>query len=120
MVRLSSAGVLLVADTDTVTATYIDADDGQGGLNVTVTATVTVDCSPPVISTVQTINIQARSATVTFNTDEPANGTVRYGSACGALTDGNDPDCVCGVRGDPCTTGADCCSGNRKRNGTCR
>jgi len=82
---VNSVGVLLVADGDTVTATYIDADDGQGGQNVTVTATAAVDCSPPVISNVQTVNVQARSATVTFDTDEPANGTVRHGSSCGAL-----------------------------------
>ena len=83
---VNSAGVLQVADGDTVTATYIDADDGQGGTNVTVTGTATVDCTPPIISSVQTTNIQARSATVTFDTDEPANGTVRYGLSCGALT----------------------------------
>ncbi len=83
---VDSAGVLLVSDGDVVTATYIDADDGQGGQNVTVTATADVDCSPPVISNVLTTNIGARAATVTFNTDEPANGTVRYGLGCGALT----------------------------------
>ena len=82
-----SAGVLQVADGDTVTATYIDADDGQGGTNVVVTDTATVDCTAPVISNVQTTNIEPRSATVTFDTDEPANGTVRYGLACGTLTE---------------------------------
>jgi len=83
---VDAAGVLLVADGDTVTATYVDADDGLGGTNVTVTATAAVDCSSPVISSVQATNIQARSATVTFTTDEPAHGTVRYGASCGALT----------------------------------
>ncbi|MHC4610382.1 MAG: S8 family serine peptidase, partial [Planctomycetota bacterium] len=82
-----SAGVLLIAHGDTVTATYIDADDGQGGQNVPVTALATVDCTPPVISNVETTNIQAHSATVTFDTDEPASGTARYGSSCGALTE---------------------------------
>jgi len=81
-----SAGVLLVADGDTITATYIDADDGQGGQNVPVGGNAAVDCSPPVISNVQTTNIQARSATVTFDTDEPSNGTVRYSLSCGNLT----------------------------------
>ncbi|MFH0982352.1 MAG: S8 family serine peptidase, partial [Planctomycetota bacterium] len=79
-------GVLLVTSGDTVTATYIDADDGQGGINVVVTDTAVVDCAAPVISSVQTTDIQPRSATVTFNTDEPANGAVRYGLACAALT----------------------------------
>ncbi|MFQ5807612.1 MAG: S8 family serine peptidase, partial [Phycisphaerae bacterium] len=42
-----AVGVLLVAEGDTVTATYIDADDGQGGYNVEVTATAVVECAPP-------------------------------------------------------------------------
>ena len=80
-------GVLQVADGDTVTATYIDADDGQGGTNVTVTATATVDCTGPVISNVQVASIGSDNATVTFDTDERATGTVRYGLSCGALTE---------------------------------
>jgi hypothetical protein len=84
---VDGAGVLLVAEGDTVTATYIDADDGQGGINVPVTLTATVDCTPPVISNVQTIDIGPFGATVTFNTNEPTDGTVRYGSACGAWID---------------------------------
>ncbi len=82
----NSAGVLMVADGNTVTATYIDANDGQGGVNVPVNAAATVDCAAPLISGVLTTNIQARSATVTFNTNEPANGTVRFGLACPTLT----------------------------------
>ena len=39
---------------------------------------------------------------------------------CDGLTDGDDPDCACGSRGDACATGDDCCSGSCKRNGTCR
>lgn len=39
---------------------------------------------------------------------------------CDGMTDVDDPDCDCGLRGDACSTGADCCSGNCKRNGTCR
>ncbi|QOJ02359.1 MAG: S8 family serine peptidase [Planctomycetia bacterium] len=81
-----SAGVLHIANGDTVTATYVDADDGNGGFNVNVTANATVDCSPPVISNVQVINIGARTATVTFTTDEAAQGAVRWGTSCGALT----------------------------------
>jgi len=84
---VDSSGVLLVADGDAVTATYLDADDGQGGQNVSVVATAAVDCTPPAISGVQTANLGPFSATVTFNTNEPARGTVRYGLACGSLTD---------------------------------
>jgi subtilase family protein/Big-like domain-containing protein/purple acid phosphatase-like protein len=86
LATVNSLGVLQVANGDTVTLTYIDANNGQGGTNVTVTATATVDCAPPVISNVQTSNIGARNATVTFSTDETARGTVRWGTSCGALT----------------------------------
>jgi hypothetical protein len=82
----NSAGVLQVAHGDTVTLTYNDADDGQGGINVTVTDTASVDCVAPVISNVATSNLGPHTATVTFDTDEPARGTVRYGTACGSLT----------------------------------
>jgi len=82
----NSAGVLQVADGDTITATYIDADDGQGGTNVVRTANAAVDCVLPVISNIQIANLGPRTAEITFDTSEPAKGTVRYGLACGALT----------------------------------
>ncbi|UCD30429.1 MAG: S8 family serine peptidase [Planctomycetota bacterium] len=78
----NDAGVLQVANGDTVTATYTDADDGQGGTNLPVTTTAFVDCTPPEISNVQTTDIEPFRATVTFGTDEPADGTVRYGLSC--------------------------------------
>ncbi len=83
---VNSGGVLQVTDGDTVTATYIDADDGLGGINVTVTATAGIDCQGPVISSVQVTDIGAETATITFATDEPAQGTVRYGESCALLT----------------------------------
>jgi chitodextrinase len=46
-----------------------------------------VDCTPTQISNVQSNNIGPYSATVTFSTDEQANGAVRYGQTCGALTE---------------------------------
>ena len=82
---IDSAGVLLIADGNTVTATYIDEDDGQGGVNVEVTDTGVVDCTPPMISGVSPANVQARSVTITFDTDEDANSTIRYGTSCLAL-----------------------------------
>ncbi|MCK4341204.1 MAG: hypothetical protein KAY37_05710 [Phycisphaerae bacterium] len=83
----NAPGVLLVAANDTITATYIDADDGQGNYNVVVTADAVVDCTPPVISNVQAINIEPRSATVTFDSNEMARGVVYYGLSCGSLPD---------------------------------
>ena len=85
--EIDSAGVLQVADGDTITATYIDADDGQGGTNVVVVATATVDCVPPLISNIQLTDLQARSAKVAFDTDESARGTVYYGLSCATLTE---------------------------------
>lgn len=81
----NGVGLLPAADGDTITATYVDADDGQGNFNVALVANSVVDCTPPIISNVQVSNIQARSATVTFLTDEPAKGTIRWGTACGSL-----------------------------------
>jgi len=82
----NSVGVLWIAHGNTVTATYVDADNGQGQQNVAITDTAQVDCVAPVISNVQTPTIGPFSATVTFNTDESANGTVRYGLSCGSLS----------------------------------
>lgn len=81
-----ASGVLQITDGDTVTARYIDADDGQGGINVAVEATSAADCDPPIITNVQSTNVGPTTATITFNTNEPASGTVRYGLSCGALT----------------------------------
>lgn len=85
MSETNSAGVLQVADGETITISYIDADDGQGGTNITRTAVASLDCVSPVISNVQVVAVAADSATVTFDTDESSIGTVRYGTACDAL-----------------------------------
>jgi hypothetical protein len=78
-------GVLQVSEGDTVTATYIDEDDGQGGTNVEVTDTATVDCTPPEIWNVQTIDIEPHSVTVTFESNERVRGIIHYGLSCGNL-----------------------------------
>lgn len=80
------AGVLWVADGDTVTAEYLDADDGQGGQNVLVTDTATMDCVAPAISNVATTDISSSSAKVRFDASEPVQTTVFYGTLCAALT----------------------------------
>ncbi|MCP4594573.1 MAG: S8 family serine peptidase [bacterium] len=80
-----AAGVLLIGDGDSLTVTYTDADDGVGGVNVVLTDDALVDCVFPVISSVATSSVQPHGATVTFETDEPTIGTVRYGASCAAL-----------------------------------
>ena len=89
---IDSPGVLLIADGNTVTATYLDEDDGQGGQNVDVTDTAAVDCTPPMISGVSPANVEAHKVTITFDTDENANSTIRYGTSCLALYFSVDED----------------------------
>lgn len=81
----NAPGVLLITPTDSLTATYIDADDGQGGFNVPVSANSGMDCVPPVITNIQAVTTQT-TATITFTTNEPAKGTLRWGTSCGSLT----------------------------------
>ncbi len=80
-------GILAVMPGDTITAQYVDEDDGQGGYNVVVTDTALVDCTGPTIDNVQTIDIEPRSATVVFDSDEIARGIVHYGLDCESLTE---------------------------------
>jgi len=86
LAEADAPGVLLITEGDTVTVSYLDADDGAGGTNVTRIAQAPVECTPPVISNVQTTDIDAISAAVSFDTDEPTRATVFYGASCGALT----------------------------------
>ncbi len=75
-------GRLRVADADRITAEYVDADAG-GGQAAVVEAAASIDCRPPTISdvAVEVLGIVAR---VTFTTDEPAAGRVRFGTECAA------------------------------------
>ena len=83
---VDAAGVLMVVELDTVTATYIDADDGFGGTNVVVTDTAVVDCTAPTLFGVAAVDIAPEDARIVFETDEPAWGLVRWGENCANLT----------------------------------
>lgn len=78
-------GILRISPGDAIVVTYEDADDGTGQ-PATVTATATVDCAAPTIFNVQVADLEPRRALVTFETDEPTLGAVRFGTACGNLT----------------------------------
>lgn len=78
-----SAGVLLIAEGDTIVATYLDADDGNGNNNVILTDDADVDCTSPVISNVVVSNITPTSAKIDYDVDEPSSGRVDYGTSCG-------------------------------------
>ncbi|MHC4462656.1 MAG: M14 family zinc carboxypeptidase [Planctomycetota bacterium] len=81
-----------VSHGDTVVVTYQDPNDGTGNPAV-VQNTVIVDCFAPLIFDVATGDIKSTTAVVTFNTDEPACGIVRYGLSCGVLTQMATGDC---------------------------
>ena len=78
-------GLVSVADGGTMTLTYNDADDGTGNPEI-VEDSISVDCVAPTIFDVSVSNVGPFSATVTFTTDEPANGTVHVGTTCGVPT----------------------------------
>lgn len=78
-------GTLEVTNGATITATYEDADDGTGQ-PAQVQDTSSVDCAAPAISNVQVSGIFSNQAMVTFETNEPANSAIRYGTSCGALS----------------------------------
>ncbi len=89
-VQLTSSdadGQLHASEGDLITATYVDADDGLGGSDVVVTVEATViDCGAPLIHGLQINEIEPHSAVISFSTDEPAIGMVRFGPACDQLT----------------------------------
>ncbi|HBS29707.1 MAG TPA: hypothetical protein DEB06_09725, partial [Phycisphaerales bacterium] len=83
-----AAGALAVSPGGTVEVEYLDEDtDGAGGGAAVVLASLRIDCTGPAITGVEFTQVDAFSATVSFMTDEPARGSVRFGTACGALTD---------------------------------
>jgi len=70
-------GNLQVAEGDTITVTYNDADDGTGNPAV-VTDSAIIDDTPPVISNVVAIIHPYARVEITWETDELANGLIRY------------------------------------------
>lgn len=75
-------GVLEVVEGEAIIAIYQDADDGWGEA-ASSTASASVDCSAPLVHNVAVEQIGGNRACITFETSEPAIGTVRAGLACG-------------------------------------
>jgi subtilisin-like proprotein convertase family protein len=73
----AGANEVQVSDGDTVYLRYTDPDY-CGTPNVAVNATVLIDCVAPLISNVSVTNITGNSATITFETNEPATSSVYY------------------------------------------
>jgi hypothetical protein len=72
-------GLLQVEDGDVVTVTYMDADDGTGAADISFD-TAMLDCRGPSISNLQIVDITDQRMTVRFDTDEPGNTVVEWGS----------------------------------------
>ncbi|HIB01484.1 MAG TPA: hypothetical protein EYO31_06320, partial [Phycisphaerales bacterium] len=78
---------LFVNENDVITLSYIDSDNGQGGVNVEITDTAIVDCTSPIVASVNISNILTFEATVTVVTNEPTSVRVNYGQNCMNLPD---------------------------------
>lgn len=89
-------GLLSIADGNTITVTYIDADDGYGNLNVPRTDTAAVDCGGPVISNVQSVNVNGRDADITWTTDEGSDSEVFFGVSAPPVTSASSAAVVTG------------------------
>jgi hypothetical protein len=78
---VSGDGVLQItcSETDTITVTYYDADDGTGN-PATPSDTAYTDCLPPQITNLQVVYSDQTTATITWDTDEPAYSCVYYGT----------------------------------------
>ena len=74
-----SDGLLQVQNDDMISAAYFDVDDGLGGSG-SVYDYAFVDDSPPIISGVQITNVRFNRATVKWETDEPADSVIFWGT----------------------------------------
>lgn len=65
-----------------LTIRYLDVSHSAGAPDMVV-AEAPVDCTAPLVSNVEVVQIGAQYATVQFETNEACSGTIRLGSACG-------------------------------------
>jgi hypothetical protein len=83
------AGVVHVANGDTLTVRFVDPDY-CGTPNQNVDTTATIDCVGPVISNVLATNVTDSGATITWTTNESANSRVTYGTSSPPGTNKDD------------------------------
>lgn len=79
---LDEPDTLQVEEGGTVILNYLDNDIG-GGVSETIEEFLTVDCTLPVITTVEVQSIEARSASIRVVASEEVTVTIDYGSTCG-------------------------------------
>ena len=60
---------------------YVEFRDMYGVQSTTYSSSITLDTRPPRISNVKSTKVTANSATITWNTDEPATSRVEYGTS---------------------------------------
>jgi tetratricopeptide (TPR) repeat protein/fibronectin type 3 domain-containing protein len=60
---------------------YVEFRDMYGVQSTTYSSSITLDTRPPRISNVKSTKVTANSATITWNTDEPATARVEYGTS---------------------------------------
>lgn len=78
---LTDNGQLEVGPGTIITAAYTDEVHGAGAPDL-LTASASVDCTAPSVDNVSVGLVGTESAIITFTTDEPASGQVRFGVAC--------------------------------------
>lgn len=83
------AGVVHVADGDTLTVRFVDPDNCGGG-SLYVDRTAAIDCSGPIISDVMVADVTGNSATIEWTTSESANSRLTYGTSLPPGTDKED------------------------------
>lgn len=74
-----SDGQLQTADGDVITVTYLDADDGSGAPS-RVFSTAVADCAEPLIRDLRVEAITDQRMTVRFDTDEPGDTVLEWGT----------------------------------------
>ncbi len=82
----SGDGAISVGASDTITVSFQDLGCGPGCGNATRSDVATTDCTSPLISNVQTSNIQGSLVDITWSTNEPSDSVVTYGPASGPPT----------------------------------
>jgi len=85
LTEADTPGQLQVTHGDSITALYVDDNDGTGRA-LDVESSAMIDCVEPAISNVTIDDVTARSAMITFDTNELAKVTVQFGLACDELT----------------------------------
>jgi hypothetical protein len=77
---VSLDGLLSLSHGDRIEAIYIDADDGSGGTNIPRIADADADCAAPVVIALDVSDVTTSSVTIGWETDEPSEGYVTYGT----------------------------------------